>query len=194
MGPAFGISTSHRAECTGCLAGALFLYHIQLFTNLTLNNTATVITISDNKAMVDSLIKRNTYRTAYANTTLVCDSQGVTIILRFVSCAKMWRVIGNTADDMLLYIPRSSMYATAADSQSAQTAWVMGQHPDSVWTLHWICSLVVEFVPKGTFVIMSNYPNITKKLITTYTTTYTLLVLIPRPKTGLFGKKRIVRQ
>ena len=73
MGPAFGISTSHRAECTGCLAGALLLYHIQLFTNLKLSNTATVITISDNKAMVDSLIKRSTYRNAYANATLVSD-------------------------------------------------------------------------------------------------------------------------
>lgn len=73
MGPAYGQASSHRAECTGCLAGAVLLARIQEFTGNRLPTHVAVTTISDNKGMIDSLIARRRYAEPYPNATLVPD-------------------------------------------------------------------------------------------------------------------------
>jgi hypothetical protein len=74
MGPAFGQPSSHRAECTGCLSGALILYHLLQFTRLPLPpHIQTVEVISDNQGMIKNCEQRRTYTEVYANATLVPD-------------------------------------------------------------------------------------------------------------------------
>jgi hypothetical protein len=73
MGPAYGKPSSHRAECTGCLSGALALRHLQLFTQMPFPATLQTIVISDNAAMIKSLTDRATYQSVYPNATLVPD-------------------------------------------------------------------------------------------------------------------------
>lgn len=73
MGPALGNTSSHRAECTGCLAGAVFLRRLQLFTGRSLHPCTPVVTMSDNKGMIDTLNERATYSEVYANSTLRSD-------------------------------------------------------------------------------------------------------------------------
>ena len=72
-GPAFGQPSSHRAECTGCLAGSLVLRHLQSFTQMPFPNELQTVVISDNAAMIASLTDRATYHTVYHNATLAPD-------------------------------------------------------------------------------------------------------------------------
>lgn len=73
IGPAHGIPSSHRAECTGCLAGALLLHHLLQFTNATLPRGLKVRTISDNLSMIRSLTNRTKYSRSFPNATLKTD-------------------------------------------------------------------------------------------------------------------------
>jgi hypothetical protein len=73
QGPAFGRPSSHRAECTGCLSGALLLHHLQQFTKITNPVSSPVVAISDNQGMILSLTDRLTYKTVYPNATLQPD-------------------------------------------------------------------------------------------------------------------------
>jgi hypothetical protein len=73
LGPSFGRPSSHRAECTGCLSGALLLYHLQQFTQITRTISVPVVAISDNQGMIHSLQDRATYKTVYPNATLQPD-------------------------------------------------------------------------------------------------------------------------
>jgi hypothetical protein len=72
-GPAFGRPSSHRAECTGCLSGALLLYHLQKFTQIPLSKHLQLIACSDNNGMITSLTDRTAYDKVYHNATLVSD-------------------------------------------------------------------------------------------------------------------------
>ena len=58
MGPASGPPSSHRAECTGCLAGAVFCAELHRFTKRDFSKL-TIHAISDNQGMVRSLTDRN---------------------------------------------------------------------------------------------------------------------------------------
>jgi len=72
-GPATGPISSHRAECTGCLAGGLILRHLATFTSTALPFLPKVKVISDNKGMITSLKARQEYKTVYTNSTLKAD-------------------------------------------------------------------------------------------------------------------------
>jgi hypothetical protein len=71
--PAFGRPSSHRAECTGCLSGALLLHHLQQFTQLPLSKHLQLFACSDNNGMITSLTDRKTYNNVYHTATLVSD-------------------------------------------------------------------------------------------------------------------------
>ena len=73
MGHAQGKPTSHRAECAGCLAGAVILKHLQRYTMIKYPKTLRSYIISDNKGMITSLQDRTQYTTVYPNTTLRPD-------------------------------------------------------------------------------------------------------------------------
>jgi hypothetical protein len=73
QGPAFGRPSSHQAECTGCISGALLLHHLQQFTNITNPVSSPVVAISDSQGMILSLTDRLTYKTVYPNATLQPD-------------------------------------------------------------------------------------------------------------------------
>lgn len=73
MGPAYGKPTSHRAECTGALAGAILLRHLQMFTGTDYPSGLQVKAMSDNQGMIKSLTSRLQYNTPYPNATLVPD-------------------------------------------------------------------------------------------------------------------------
>jgi ribonuclease HI len=64
--------SSHRAECTGCLAGALFCYKFMQFTTQAYNNI-TILVVSDNQGMVKSLNDRMSYTKVFPNSTLTPD-------------------------------------------------------------------------------------------------------------------------
>jgi hypothetical protein len=72
-GPAYGIPSSHRAECTGCLAGALILHHLAIFTGIPFPPSLPTVTISDNLGMITSLTARRAYTIPYPNATLQTD-------------------------------------------------------------------------------------------------------------------------
>lgn len=73
QGPAAGSISSHRAECYGCLAGAVILLHISVYTGQRFPVSLSVRTISDNQGMIRRLTERQKYSVAYANTTLAPD-------------------------------------------------------------------------------------------------------------------------
>ena len=73
MGPAYGKPSSHRAESTGCLSGALALKHLQTFTQIPFPPELQTVVISDNDAMIKSLTDRATYHSVYPNATLAPD-------------------------------------------------------------------------------------------------------------------------
>jgi hypothetical protein len=68
MGHASGPPSSHRAECTGCLAGALFCAEIHRFlTHLT------ILAVADNQGMIKSLTDQMSYNKVFPNSTLRPD-------------------------------------------------------------------------------------------------------------------------
>jgi hypothetical protein len=73
MGPAFGTPSSHRAECTGCLSGALILLHLARFTGLSFPSHFHTLAISDNLGMITRLRDRASYTTVFPNSTLAAD-------------------------------------------------------------------------------------------------------------------------
>jgi hypothetical protein len=73
QGPAHGTLSSHRAECTGCLSGALLLYHIQVYTSQSQPILTPMRVISDNQGMISSLTDQATYQRVYPNATLKPD-------------------------------------------------------------------------------------------------------------------------
>ena len=73
MGPASGETSSHRAECTGCLAATVILSHLHRYTAIRIPGDIEVCTISDNQGMIQSLQERAKYTTGYTNTTLATD-------------------------------------------------------------------------------------------------------------------------
>jgi len=72
QGPASGPITSHRAECTGVLAGAFALQQLIRFTNSS-PITARLKIISDNKSLIEALTNRWSYPSSYTNYTLKAD-------------------------------------------------------------------------------------------------------------------------
>ena len=72
MGPASGPPSSHRAECTGCLAGAVFCSELARFSRRSWSNLAIQV-VSDNQGMIKSLTDRFTYDKVYPNSTLRPD-------------------------------------------------------------------------------------------------------------------------
>lgn len=72
-GQATGDTTSHRAECTGCLAGALLLKHLQEYTSILIPPHIQLEIVSDNQGMITSLNDRMTYTTVCPNATLQPD-------------------------------------------------------------------------------------------------------------------------
>ena len=73
MGPSSGEASSHRAECTGCLAGIVILLHLSAYTSIRIPREIEVLTISDNQGMITSLTERMKYNIGYTNTTLATD-------------------------------------------------------------------------------------------------------------------------
>ena len=73
MGPACGRPSSHRAECTGCLAGAVILKNLVEFTATSLPTAMELRIMSDNQGMIKSLTHRQTYNISYPNATLESD-------------------------------------------------------------------------------------------------------------------------
>ena len=55
QGPTFGRPSSHRAECNGCLSGALLLHHLQQFTKITTPITAPVVAIISVSVRMDTM-------------------------------------------------------------------------------------------------------------------------------------------
>ena len=67
-----GPPSSHRAECTGCLAGALFCHEFFRFTNTT-HTQLSILVASDNQGMIKSLTDRMSYTKVFPNSTLQPD-------------------------------------------------------------------------------------------------------------------------
>jgi len=72
MGPASGPTSSHRSECTGCLAGAVFCSELARFTKRDFSKL-NIHAVSDNQAMIRSLTERISYDKVYPNSTLRSD-------------------------------------------------------------------------------------------------------------------------
>ena len=72
-GPATGPISSHRAECTGALAGGYLLQELFNFTYCPVPPSFGAKAISDNKGMIHSLTRRWAYSTSYTNATLKPD-------------------------------------------------------------------------------------------------------------------------
>jgi hypothetical protein len=70
-GPGFGPSSSHRAEGTGMLSGAKFLYHLSHYTGIPLPNECHLF--SDNKGLLLRTKARLQYDKNYPNATLAPD-------------------------------------------------------------------------------------------------------------------------
>lgn len=71
-GAASGPPSSHRAEGTGCLAGAIFLVQLCQFTASTFP-LLQVQVISDNQGMIRRLRERQSYHKVFPNSTLSQD-------------------------------------------------------------------------------------------------------------------------
>ena len=71
-GPASGPPSSHRAEYTGCLAGALFCSELYRFTHRPLPQLH-IHAVADNQGMIRSLNDRMSYNKVYPNSTLRPD-------------------------------------------------------------------------------------------------------------------------
>ena len=72
MGPGSGPPSSHRAECMGCLAGALFCAELQRFSQQSFRQL-NITVVSDNQSMIRSLTDRASYDKVYPNSTLRPD-------------------------------------------------------------------------------------------------------------------------
>jgi hypothetical protein len=70
-GPAFGKGSSHRAEATGMLSGARFLYHLTQFCAQPITRPTTFTT--DNRGLLTRIRQRNEYITNFATATLAPD-------------------------------------------------------------------------------------------------------------------------
>jgi hypothetical protein len=70
-GPAFGKGSSHRAEATGMLSGARFLYHLTQYCDQPINRPTTFTT--DNKGLLTRIRQRNEYDTNFVTVTLAPD-------------------------------------------------------------------------------------------------------------------------
>jgi ribonuclease HI len=66
-GPAAGPITSHRAECMGCLAGAMILQHLAIFTHTPQPFILHLKAYSDNKGMIKYLQQRWKFQNLYTN-------------------------------------------------------------------------------------------------------------------------------
>ncbi len=71
-GSASGPPSSHRAECTGCLAGAVFCRELFRFSERSFP-ALSICAASDNQAMIKSLTERMSYDKVYPNSTLRPD-------------------------------------------------------------------------------------------------------------------------
>jgi len=71
-GSASGPPSSHRAECTGCLAGAVFCRELFRFSERSFP-ALSICVASDNQAMIKSLTERMSYDKVYPNSTLRPD-------------------------------------------------------------------------------------------------------------------------
>lgn len=71
-GKATGIPSSHRAEATGILAGAIFLTHLATYNKTTFPDLS-VIAYCDNQSVIRRLSERNSYEKIYPNSTLKPD-------------------------------------------------------------------------------------------------------------------------
>jgi len=72
-GVATGPPSSHRAESTGCLAGALFCRTFFRFFKQHQLDTLSIVAVSDNQGMIKSLTDRMSYSKIYPNSTLRPD-------------------------------------------------------------------------------------------------------------------------
>ena len=72
VGIGTGPPSSHRAECTGCLAGAVFCYEFLQFSTHP-NRHLSILAVSDNQGMIKSLTDRTSYSKVYPNSTLYPD-------------------------------------------------------------------------------------------------------------------------
>jgi hypothetical protein len=70
-GPAYGTGTSHRAEATGMLSAAKFLYHLAQHCNTPIVNQ--LIYTSDNKGLIIRMRQRQQYKICFPNVTLAPD-------------------------------------------------------------------------------------------------------------------------
>jgi hypothetical protein len=70
-GPAFGTGSSHRAEATGMLSAAWFLYYLAQYCNTIVNNP--LIYTSDNKGLITRMMKHSLYASCFPTATLAPD-------------------------------------------------------------------------------------------------------------------------
>jgi hypothetical protein len=70
-GPAYGTVSSHRAEATGMLSAARFLYHLAQYCSSPIINQ--LIYTSDNKGLIIRMRQRQQYKTCFPNVTLAPD-------------------------------------------------------------------------------------------------------------------------
>jgi hypothetical protein len=70
-GPAFGTGSSHRAEPTGMLSAARFIYHLTIYCNTPIINP--LVYTSDNAGLITRMTQRLQYDECFANATLAPD-------------------------------------------------------------------------------------------------------------------------
>jgi hypothetical protein len=70
-GPAYGTGSSHRAEATGMLSAARFLFHLAQYCNSPIVNQ--LVYISDNKGLITRMRQQQEYKTCFPNVTLAPD-------------------------------------------------------------------------------------------------------------------------
>jgi hypothetical protein len=145
-GPAFGRPSSHRAECTGCLSGALLLYHLQKFTQIPLSKHLQLIACSDNNGMITSLTDRTAYDKVYHNATLVSDWDHLRKSIRHIQKSRLSTQSSNGCGDTKTppQIPRQ--LNIRADCLAGEYHNIKGRraHPQTPLMHHTRCILQIK--------------------------------------------------
>jgi hypothetical protein len=131
-GPAFGRGSSHRAEATGMLSGARFLYHLTLFCDQPILRPTTFT--SDNKGLLTRITQRSAYAYNYATATLAPDWDLIdklhSSLAHFTLPTPFTHVLGHQ-DEKQKYadLPLDAQLNVDADHEAGNFQW---NHPPTV--------------------------------------------------------------
>jgi hypothetical protein len=123
-GPAFGTGSSHRAEGTGMLSVARFLYHLSQYCNTTIHNP--LVYTSDNLGLITCINQRLQYDNCFSNAYLVPDwdfTEAIYANIQHLTITPIFQHVMGHQDDTKAYSQLSLPAQLNVDADKAAGAF-----------------------------------------------------------------------